>query len=582
MNIMRLGWTLVHFLWQGALLAILYSAARHFVRRAESRYLLACLALASMMAAPVVTWSVMGQSDATPAVAADRTARVPGAIPREAASLPAAVQARVPAAEQPPWLRWAVGVWLAGASALSVRLLASWMIAARLRWKLTRPAPMEWCQALERLRTRVGLARAVSLRVSAMVQSPTVIGALRPLVLVPVGMLTGLPAGQVEALLIHELAHIRRHDYLVNLLQSVAEALLFYHPAVWWVSSHIRAERERCCDDAAVAVGGDVLEYVNALAELESSRPAHLAAVAANGGSLADRIARLLGESRPASGNGLARGTMLGVVLLAAAAYGVFAQDTPRPEFQVASVKRNTVVNLRRKGVFPQPGGRLAAENAPLLLLIQNAYGIQAFQVVGGPAWMNTDGYDIEAKPEAETSVKQMWLMLQSLLADRFKLALHRETRQLPVYDITGVKGSFSPPPPKEGGCLGEGDGPPPPPGSTPCGRVRISISPTGLQMDGGKAPMPEFLRVLAVVLNHPVIDKSGFSGLLDVHLAFTPDENTQGLPAPMPDEPPRASDPTRPNIFAALQDQLGLKLTSSKGPVDVLVIDHVEHPTVN
>jgi uncharacterized protein (TIGR03435 family) len=100
--------------------------------------------------------------------------------------------------------------------------------------------------------------------------------------------------------------------------------------------------------------------------------------------------------------------------------------------------------------------------------------------------------------------------------------------------------------------------------------------------MDGGKAPMPEFLRVLAVVLNHPVIDKSGFSGLLDVHLAFTPDENTQGLPAPMPDEPPRASDPTRPNIFAALQDQLGLKLTSSKGPVDVLVIDHVEHPTVN
>jgi uncharacterized protein (TIGR03435 family) len=99
--------------------------------------------------------------------------------------------------------------------------------------------------------------------------------------------------------------------------------------------------------------------------------------------------------------------------------------------------------------------------------------------------------------------------------------------------------------------------------------------------MDGGKAPMSELVRVLAVVLNRPVMDQSGFSGLLDVHLAFTPDENTQGLPAPMPDET-RATDPNKPNIFAALQEQLGLRLTSSKGPVEVLVIDHVERPTAN
>jgi beta-lactamase regulating signal transducer with metallopeptidase domain len=189
----------------------------------------------------------------------------------------------------------------------------------------------------------------VGLRVSAMVQSPVVIGAWRPLVLVPVGMLTGLPAAQVEALLMHELAHIRRHDYLVNLLQSVAEALLFYHPAVWWVSSQIRKERECCCDDAAVAVSGDVMEYVNALAELASSRPMRLAAVAANGGSLADRIARLLGERRPAPGK---RGTVLAVVLLAAATYGVFAQDAPRPSFQVASVKRTPKIH-RTEWFFP-------------------------------------------------------------------------------------------------------------------------------------------------------------------------------------------------------------------------------------
>lgn len=575
MNVMRFGWALVHFLWQGALIAAVYTAVRRFVGGANGRYLLACAALAAMMVAPGVTWVALRQSDSAPAVvAADRTARVPST----AAVLPLAVASSVPAARQLPWLQWAVTIWLLGASAFSVRLLGGWAMAARLRWTSTRPAPIEWLRAMDRLRARLGLARAVGLRVSAMVKSPVVIGAWRPLVLVPVGMLTGLPASQVEALLMHELAHIRRHDYLVNLLQSVAEALLFYHPAVWWVSSQIRKERECCCDDAAVAMSGDVMEYVSALAELAASRPMRLSAVAANGGSLADRIARLLGERRPATGK---RGTVLAVVLLAAATYGVFAQDTPRPSFQVASIKRNTAVNLRRKGVFPRPGGQMAAENAPLLLLIQNAYGVQAYQVVGGPAWMNTDGYDIEAKPEKETSIKEMWLMAQSLLAERFKLALHRETRQLPVYDMIAAKGDFTPPRPNDSGCLGEGDSVPPSPGSTPCGKVRITISPTGLQMDGGKAPLSELVRVLAVVLNRPVIDQSGFSGLLDVHLAFTPDENTQGLPPPMPDET-RATDPSKPNIFAALQEQMGLKLTSSKGPVEVLVIDHVERPTAN
>jgi uncharacterized protein (TIGR03435 family) len=574
MNVIRLGWTLVHFLWQGALIAVVYAAARHFVRRAEGRYLLACAALASMMAAPIVTWCVMGQSDSTSVVAADRTARVPGTIPAVAISLPATV----PATQNAPWLEWAVGIWLLGASALSVRLMGSWMTAERLRWKLTRPAPLEWRQSIERLRVRLGIARAVSLRVSAMVQSPVVIGAWRPLILVPVGMLTGLPAAQVEALLVHELAHIRRHDYLVNLLQSVAEALLFYHPAVWWVSSHIRTERERCCDDAAVAAGGDVLEYVNALAELAGSRPAHLAVVAANGGSLADRIARLLGESRPpASGK---RGTLVAVLLLAATAYGVYAQDTPRPEFQAASIKLNTA-GPQLHLIRPQPGGRLVAENATLQMLIMNAYHVQAYQVVGGPGWIGADGYDVEAKPESETSPGQMWLMVQSLLADRFKLALHRETRQLPVYELVGAKGSFNPPASKDD-CATVGRGELPPPGTFPCGSVGINMTPAGLQMSGGKAPMAEFARMLAMLMGRPVIDRTGFKEELDVHLSFTPDESTQGLPGASPGAMSGASDPNKPDIFAALQEQMGLKLTSSKGPVEILVIDHVERPTAN
>ncbi len=575
MNVIRLGWTLMHFLWQGASIAALYSAVRWLARgmRAEGRYFLACLALASMMAAPIVTWCVLGQSDETAAIAADVTARVPGAIP-SVATLPVTVQAVVPAVQTARWLQWAVAIWLAGASALSVRLLGAWWMAARLCWKLTRPAPFEWCQAIERLRTRLGVSRDVSLRISALVQSPVVIGAWRPLVLVPVGMLTGLPAAQVEALLVHELAHIRRHDYLVNLLQSVAEALLFYHPAVWLVSSHIRTERERCCDDAAVAISGNVLEYVNALAELAGSRPERLAAVAANSGSLADRIARLLGESRPTSG----RGSLLGVVLLAAASYGLFAQSTPRPEFQAASIKLNTE-NPPNRMQRPFPGGRWSSRNAHLQMIILTAYGIQPYQLIGGPNWMTSDGFDIEAKADGEASTAQMLLMLQSLLADRFKLAVHRETREQPVYSLTAAKGTFNPPPPKEGGCAPLDPTAPPQPGPMPCGMVRTGLS--GF-LDGYNIEISKVVYSLASVLGRPVLDHTGFTGTLDLHLKFTPDAATQGLPGGALGAPPADPDPSRPNIFEAVQEQLGLKLTSSKGPVEVLIIDHVERPTAN
>lgn len=143
------------------------------------------------------------------------------------------------------------------------------------------------------------------LLVSDAIQVPAVVGWLRPAILMPVAAFAGFPAGYLDALLGYELAHIRRHDFLVNMLQGTAEALLFYHPALWWVSQQIRIERELCCDDVAVASSGDVLTYARALAELESLRPAHASlAVAANGGSLVNRIRRLLAPSeRESQGN---------------------------------------------------------------------------------------------------------------------------------------------------------------------------------------------------------------------------------------------------------------------------------------
>ena len=588
----RLGWALIHFLWQGLSIAALYAGVRRGLARTSSpntRYLLASAALAAMMAAPLVTWSLIRPSGAI-ADAAYQIRSVPPAVPTvTAATSSASVRMTASSLRPGQFLPWVVVVWLTGAMAFWVRLVGGWVAAARMRSVLVRPAPPEWQQVLGRLAARVGLSRPVRLLVSALVQVPSVVGWLRPVVLVPVGALSGLPPEHLEALLAHELAHIRRHDYLVNILQSVAEALLFYHPAVWWVSGHLRSERELCCDDVAVSVTGDALTYARALAEWESCRPDRLqAALAVNGGSLAGRIARLLGHSRPPAHTGLGSGVVAVAILLVIAAYGVFGQSAQPPAFQVASIKRNTDTAFRGMGVRAQPGGRLTTQNAPLMMLIQNAYAVQAFQVGGGPAWINAEGYDIEAKPEGNADRQQMWLMLQTLLADRFKLALHRDTKELPVYALSVTKGGLKQPPPKEGGCATFApDAPPPAPGAgIPCGKIRVMGLPSGVRMEGSKVPMAELIRTLAMVLGRPVLDKTEFTTEFEVRLDFTPDETTAGLPGAGgpgdPGGPPPSTDPSRPSISAALQEQLGLKLAPAKGPVEVLVIDRVERPTAN
>jgi uncharacterized protein (TIGR03435 family) len=437
------------------------------------------------------------------------------------------------------------------------------------------------------------------LLVSALVQVPTVVGWLRPVVLVPVGALGGLPAEHLEALLLHELAHIRRHDYLINILQSVAESLLFYHPAVWWVSGHIREERELCCDDLAVSINGDALTYARALAQLEAYRPAHLsAAIAANGGSLADRIARLLGHSRPAVRTGLGPGVVTVAILLVTAAYGLFGQSDAHPVFEVASIKpgvSSVSPTDGPMGVSYKPGGRMIATNAPLRLLIQFAYAshdsphslpLRAAQVVGGPAWIDSESYNIEAKPEANTDPKHAWLMLQSLLADRFRLTLHRETREFPVYDLTVRKSGLKLPAPKEVNCVSFPAGTTPQSihGSVDCGYAPLMLSPAGLRMNGRKLHMADLVRELAMTLGRPVLDKTGFTGEFDLNLNYTDEALTKSPVSAAPDDPSGNRLPTEPNlsiVFAAME-QLGLKLEPAKGPVEVLVIDHVERPTGN
>jgi uncharacterized protein (TIGR03435 family) len=490
-------------------------------------------------------------------------------------------------------LAWVVWLWLAGASAFWVRLMGGWWIAARMRSERVRQAPPEWQRTLDRLGARIGLSRPARLLVSALVQVPTVVGWLRPVVLVPVAALAALAPEHVEALLAHELAHIRRHDYLVNILQSIAEALLFYHPAVWWVSGHIRTEREMCCDGVAVSVTGDALTYAHALAELESNRSACFdAALAANGGSLADRIGRLLGQPRSVPRAWASPGVTASAILLVMTAYALFGQSAARPRFAAESIKLNKGDWFGSEAIRPLSGGGLIAEHIPLRFFIQNAYDLKPFQILGGPGWLASDRYDIEAKAAGRPGRDQR-LMMQSLLEDRFQMKTHREISQLPVYVLTAAKSGLQLPPPKESCFVFEPFRPPPLPlipGQPPCGATGFVKTGSGWQLRGASITVADLSRFLSAILGRTVIDETGFTRTFDLHVQFAADASVEGLmsrgldrlsSSEEPPLPPVAGSPDA-TILIAITEQLGLKLEPAIGPVEILVIDHMERPTEN
>ncbi len=583
----RLGLTLLHFLWQGAIIAAVYAAARRWGTRTlgpGGRYFLACAALAAMAIVPVVTWALL-RGQAQESATAAFTAPIPAAQTVPTRSISPWLGGDTYLDVGGPFLPWVVAFWLIGTTVFSLRLLGSWMLAERLRNRMVRPAPAEWQRILDQLKSRISVTRPVRLLVSGLLQAPAAIGWLRPMVLVPAGALAGLPPAQIEALLLHELAHIRRHDYLVHILQSALEAVFFYHPAVWWISGHMRVERELCCDDIAVSVTGDAVVYVRALAEFDSARWTQPGVMAANGGSLAGRIARLLGQpsvSRRAS-SGPARPAAL--ILLAIGAWAVSAQPAARPQFEVASVKQSFDRSIQH--VRPLPG-RLTAD-ASLQVLMQYAYGVQPFQIEGGKDWPMPGRYQIDARADGNASRARLFLMLQSLLEDRFQLKTHRETRDLPVYALAVTRGGLRLSPPKDGACVDSPADAPDEwaggrmaaPGEIPsakglCGSASVHLEPTGPRIEGGRIAMTELVRTLSLVLGRSVIDKTGFTGFFDLKLDFVPDETTSTLPPP-----PLDTDLPGLSLAQALH-QLGLQLESTKGPVEVIIVDHAERLSGN
>jgi HEAT repeat protein/beta-lactamase regulating signal transducer with metallopeptidase domain len=270
---------------------------------------------------------------------------VPAASSTRANSVSSLAQVR---ALLDPALPWLVVVWVLGVIVLSVRLAHGWLSARRLRTHGTRATSPSLHQMLERLAARLRVTRPVQLLESLIVEVPAVIGWLRPVILVPASALTGLTPQQLEVLLAHELAHVRRFDYLVNIVQCVIETLLFYHPAVWWVSRRVRDEREHCCDDLVVQVCGDRHLYASALVDMERIRSATpRLALAATGGSLLHRVRRLIApaaartEFFPRWAAGVSGVLAVSIALLATGSDRVAAEPT-LPRADTAGVMTDT------------------------------------------------------------------------------------------------------------------------------------------------------------------------------------------------------------------------------------------------
>ncbi len=387
-----LGWTLLHFLWQGTAIALLLWPGLRLLRRAAPswRYAAAAVALLSMLAAAGATLARHWPEEKvtpTPPVTSAVQAMPGNAQPRPSTpsaseppdSLMPVVEPRAPEPlPQPtlvhasdfswqivvdtlrPHLRWIVGAWALGVALVLVRLGHGWWFLSRLRTTATALPHGQWTARFAEIARALRVSRPVRLLSSATARVPMVIGWMKPVVLVPAALFAGLPAAQLEAILAHELAHVRRHDYLVNLLQCVVEALFFYHPAVWWVSAQLRKEREHCCDDIASRLCGGALPYARALTALEELRGAEsVLGLAASGRPLLQRIRRLVGVREttafgwPAAVTAIAAAILLPLGIMLAAEKPASESETALPR----TTEGAAAIATSKHGTWTFPGG---------------------------------------------------------------------------------------------------------------------------------------------------------------------------------------------------------------------------------
>jgi uncharacterized protein (TIGR03435 family) len=493
------------------------------------------------------------------------------------------------------------------ASLLPAILLAVWAcgsVAVAFSWW------RQWrrIRAAVRAGSPVALESDVPVLSSAGMLEPGVFGVFQPVLLLPEGITDRLAPAHLDAIIAHELCHIRRRDNLTAALHMAVEAIFWFHPLVWWLGARLVEERERACDEEVLRLGNQPEVYAESILKtcqfyLESPL---VCMSGISGSDLKKRVVRIMTQ-RAANKLSFGRKLLLAAAGIAALAgpivFGLMnapqvraqspaAFSTPLPSFDVASIKPNqSGTNLLR---LVADHGRFITYNATLKFLLAYAYHLNDFQISGASGWIESEHYDIEAKrddPSADGQPilvrdeegRQLGLMVQSLLADRFKLVLHYETRELPVYALVVAKNG---PKLRESPVTPDDLAPPNP--------AAVMVGPDGPQarhsfrMNGSgelsviAQSLDRFADLLAHQTGRPVLNKTGLKGDYDFTLKWTPDQGRGQMPGGTPGDVAPPSDANGPTIFTALQEQLGLKLESQKGPVDTLVIDHAERPTEN
>jgi uncharacterized protein (TIGR03435 family) len=582
---------LLDFVWQGLTVAIVLWIALEGLRRRspQARYAISCLALAVLAMLPVITTVVLYLDPApVPAAALSTLTNARAAI----AALPSPVLVGLGGdAAGTSWVEllqaWALRCWTVGVLLFSVRLVIGGAHTSVLCGR-GEPAQSQVVALVVRLASRIGVNRSIRVRMSERVESPAVIGWLRPLILLPPASLAGLTIEQLETILAHEIAHIRRHDYLVNILQLIVETVLFYHPAVWWTSRQIRREREMCCDDIAVRTCGDPVIYARALSTLARQRLETSAfAMSSTGGTLLARIQRLLGSTASAHSSIRWPGVIVvcGVVSVIALNGALSrAQADVRPTFEVASVKPNMSGSRPMGYMRFWPGGRFTATNVTLLALVESAYHVTRNKglVTGGPDWLDSARFDIEATPpqgaippgvDDRVRVDKSKLMLQVLLEERFALRVRRETKQLPIYELVAARKGPKLPKAADRDCATLNAG-----ASIGAG-CHMFQGGAGRGIDGHMVSMLDLSEFLTVFADRVVHDKTNIEGLFDLQTTGWTDPNRRPATDGGNQNREEVFDPHGPSLFTVLEEQLGLRLARGQGPVNAIVIEHAGRP---
>ncbi len=477
-----------------------------------------------------------------------------------------------------------------------------------------------WWRRWMQVRTALRAASPSSLTLPARVMftptqlEPGVFGIRKPVLLLPQGITERLTPAQFQAIIAHELCHVRRRDNLAAAIHMLVEALFWFHPLVWWIERRLVEERERACDEEVLRMATDPQDYAEGIVSvcrfyLESP----LTCVSGVTGANLRRRVEAIMTNRSASPLTFGRKLLLagaGIVAVGGpvtlgmlTASRIHAQATnAAPKFEVASIRpcenNGPVPGLRNGGIGVSPN-RLHVRCTSVGFLVQAAYvsfGVSAgeygyAQVTGGPAWIHSEQFDIEAKATGNPSAQTLQgPMLQALLEDRFQLKIRREVREVSVYDLNVSKGGFKLQPMKEGSCIAfdflnaEANA-----------RADLKATLADLSRSCGrggfdKTSNPEkaefhgmtldrvatYLSRPASGLGRPVVNKTGIPGMFDFEFEFSPEEAVQA-PGDAPSEPSGA-----PSIFAGLEKAAGLKLDRAKGPGTFFVIEAVERPSAN